>query len=78
MVEKMRGADAACMFRTSWGLTFLCTNRPKTFYCDAIVESTVLDLKLSEEIMDKMIKPFQVPTQFLIINALLVEMNSIS
>ena len=31
---------------------------------NAIVEATVLDL--SEEIMDKMIKPSQVPTQFLI------------
>ena len=29
----MCGADAACTFRTSQGLTFPCMNRPKTFYC---------------------------------------------
>ena len=34
MARKMRGADAACRFRTSRGLTSPCTIRPQTFYCD--------------------------------------------
>ena len=33
MARKMRGADAACRFRTSRGLTSPCTIRPQTFYC---------------------------------------------